>query len=479
MSTLNAEASTGSGVLKQLKNMYGDLMEEFGEVIESGLKPIVTWIKMAVTWFQELSPGIKQTIVVVTMLVAGLAALGPIIAIVGLIAPLIFNPLVLIIAAVSAAIGVAIWWVGGFGKAWELVKTAATSAFNYVNTKIQELIAFLQPIIDAAVSLFWTLWDTVKQVFGYIWELAQTVFNKVYETLSEVWDKIVEKTGLSWTAIRDHIQDFVLFAEFYILNFSRFMDLAWVEAQLGAVTFQNNVTHVFNTLVQIVQWFGNNWQSIFAAVFDYTVGWAKNIVNLITNLPALIKGELSFADVWTPILGGLKDTFSTFPAIAGRELGPLEKQLMDQVEGMRGALGKDFEKFRDDKLKEFADKGLAEKVVPGKFLMEHNRKAGEDGGAALAKGVAKGVEMAQGVLAGSAEAISRVAAFRDADRGDTKRVGAVGGAAPAAMGNLPRGGGGAGGGDNPTNKLLTEIRDHLAAMRLEGGGIAFVEAGLG
>lgn len=69
-----AAAKVGAGSLKQLKNSWGDFMEQIGVAILPTLNKLVDMLKGVVDWLQQLSPEVKNVIVTVGGL---LAMLGP------------------------------------------------------------------------------------------------------------------------------------------------------------------------------------------------------------------------------------------------------------------------------------------------------------------------------------------------------------------------------------------------------------------
>jgi hypothetical protein len=113
-----AEAQTSRGQIIQLKNAFGDFMEEIGGVIASGLTPFIAKLKSVTEFLQNLSPEFKKNIVVVGLAVAAIGplvfifgkimALGPILisVIKGIGSALIFmtSPIGLTIAAIAAIV---------------------------------------------------------------------------------------------------------------------------------------------------------------------------------------------------------------------------------------------------------------------------------------------------------------------------------------------------------------------------------------
>lgn len=76
-------ASTGVGPLQQLKSQLGDIGEQIGVILLPALEKITAALKKVATWFQNLSPEIKEIIV---SLGAFVAAVGPLLVVVGKVA---------------------------------------------------------------------------------------------------------------------------------------------------------------------------------------------------------------------------------------------------------------------------------------------------------------------------------------------------------------------------------------------------------
>ena len=103
------KANEGVGPLIQLKNAWGDFMEQVGTIILPYLQRLAKWLKSLVEFLQNLSPEVKKTIVVLGGLAA---AIGPILLTLGSIVktlPLLasgfsalLNPITLVVAAVGA-----------------------------------------------------------------------------------------------------------------------------------------------------------------------------------------------------------------------------------------------------------------------------------------------------------------------------------------------------------------------------------------
>lgn len=90
-SVAKENALTFSGQTQQLKNSFGDLMEEFGAVIAQALVPLVEMLKQAVNWMQGLDERTKKIVVVIASLAA---AVGPLLITLGFLTTTIIPALV-------------------------------------------------------------------------------------------------------------------------------------------------------------------------------------------------------------------------------------------------------------------------------------------------------------------------------------------------------------------------------------------------
>ena len=135
-----AVAKVGSGPLIQLKNQFGDLMEEIGGLVMGALVPLLEWLKNGLTWFQNLSKETKTTAVVI----AGLAAaIGPLVYIGGV--------LVGVFAAMVSPIGLVLLGIVALGVAvafiidnWKALKERFTDLGWWKNALINMLNFFIE-----------------------------------------------------------------------------------------------------------------------------------------------------------------------------------------------------------------------------------------------------------------------------------------------------------------------------------------------
>jgi len=96
-----AAAKAGLGPFKQLSNSIGDLTEDFGKIITEALIPFIDYIKGVVDRFKDLDNSTKRIIVIVAAL---LAAIGPLLIAIGLLATTVIPGLIAAFKALSLVI---------------------------------------------------------------------------------------------------------------------------------------------------------------------------------------------------------------------------------------------------------------------------------------------------------------------------------------------------------------------------------------
>jgi len=154
-----AVAKVGAGPLIQLKNQFGDLMEEIGGLVMGALVPLLEWLKNGLTWFQNLSKETKTTAVVI----AGLAAaIGPLVYIGGV--------LVGVFAAMVSPIGLVVLGITALGLAiasiidnWKALKERFSDIGWWKNMLI-DMVAFF--VENNPFSHIIEGWNFVAEKFG-------------------------------------------------------------------------------------------------------------------------------------------------------------------------------------------------------------------------------------------------------------------------------------------------------------------------
>lgn len=211
-----AAAKAGTGPLKQLSNILGDITEDFGAIIAEGIAPFVAYIKEIALKFKDLSPTTKKFIVVL----GGIAsAIGPLLALAGTILPaigtgfaLLTGPIGLVIAALTA-IGVVVV------KYWEPIKKYLVDIANYfidlynestiVRIGVEAVAMTFKNLYDIGVFVF----DALGSVIRLFVDSVKTGFSSLGKiikgTLTFDYDLIKEGLTDAFTGAQNSISKFV------------------------------------------------------------------------------------------------------------------------------------------------------------------------------------------------------------------------------------------------------------------------------
>lgn len=208
-----AAANTLSGQLTQLKNDFGDLLEDIGNALTDGggIRGLIGMIREAVNatraWIQE-HPQLTGWIVKIAAVVGGLmvvlgpllimlpglvaafAAAGPVVAALGTVLAAVISPIGLIVAGIAALIAGAIAlyynWdrvVGWLADLWERMKQTASNV-------LQAMGAGIATAMQNIVWAFTHPWDAVKAAWEAVKNFFREWFNTITGWFKTAWDWI-------------------------------------------------------------------------------------------------------------------------------------------------------------------------------------------------------------------------------------------------------------------------------------------------
>ena len=203
-------ARTSNGTANSTK-IFKSAVQDLATSIGTNLLPIITPVIQKVTeWinkFNELSPETQKIITIVGLLVA---AIGPVLIIVGKVATgissiislvnlvggattaLSLGPMVGIVAAIAAVVAAGIWLY----KNWDNVKAAA-----------QALGDKLKNVWDTIKNVTVTAWNNVKNAITTPFTNAKNTISHLIDTVKSkitgAWDAIKTKTANAWNSIVD------------------------------------------------------------------------------------------------------------------------------------------------------------------------------------------------------------------------------------------------------------------------------------
>jgi hypothetical protein len=299
------------------------------------------------------------------------------------------------------------------------------NAWNQLLVPLGKVVAdVLMPAVTATTEWAQTLagqlgpaWEAVKATVGDLLPLWRAITS----LMGAVWDTAVQAAGalgrwlsssvVDWQKFKDFAIDALITAEFGIRHFGDVAAYVWTRLQLNFVETTDGISFFFTaTLPALLSWFGDNWQDVFKTAFNFVISananMARSVVDTIKNIPGLIAGTVDWSEVLHPLTEGFINTVKSLPNIPEQQMSVLAQQLREQGIAQEKALGSSFEEFRKRKLEEFAA------GVPPRALADA-ASAGIQLGEQFNKGAKSEVQKFDAALRGSAEALGRIAAYRD------------------------------------------------------------------
>lgn len=366
----------------------------------------------------------------------------------------------LAVGTVAAVVsGVIVNHFGGIIGTWNAIKGAAASAWVYIKAKTTEFLEWVRPIWQAIKALGVTAWDMTKNAVYSLWEVTKDVLGTIMDYAAEIWTGMFGDVTVNWTDIRNFIRDTILFLEFALIHWKDLADFTWIAIQLGAVTAFEEIKYWLGTaLPYTVLWFFDNLEEIAQITLDWMsnlfMTTLENIWMMITSVDwegawnsfkstaeemggfmydigteamaafrAGMSGEeRDFGSFMSDemnagtdaFLDNLESRLREVPAIARNSLrdfrlpprvtSEMENFLREEFDLFFGAIEETWQEFRARRLLEFGMDPEAR---------DRAEESGRELGKGFNRGLDKEMQKTENVLAGSAEALSRIAAFKD------------------------------------------------------------------
>ena len=325
--TKNAQgdfARTSDGTANQLRIMQETFKETSAEIGQN-LLPIVTKIARKVSeWtkkFGELSPQTQRVILIIAAVVA---ALGPMLMILGQVAMgiraismaftfLAANPIVLIVIGIILLIaGLAFLII----KNWDTLKGWFTTFWNWLTGVAKAvwdgIVAAVKWVVDLIIAYFMLYYNFYKWLFTSIWNIAKAV-----------WDGIV--AVVKWVVNA-------------IIAYYRF----WFNVIVG----------IFNAVGSAIRWvFSSAWNFI-KGIWERVTGFFRGVINGISGV---------FGNVVSVVTSPFKSAFNAIARLWNNSIGKLSFTAPDWVPGIGG------KGFSMPKLPELAKGGVANSATAAIF----------------------------------------------------------------------------------------------------------------
>lgn len=388
------------GQITILKSALEGLAISFGELLMPAIKQIVGWVQKFVDWLNSLDDGTKKTVVTIALLAA---ALGPVLIVVGKVVSavgtimtvvpkiagvintvkgafaalnttMLANPIVLIVAAITALVAAFIYlWnnCDGFRQfwinLWENIKQAAITAWeavkSFLTTAWEAIKNAATTIFEALKAFFSTIWEGIKLIFSTVAEVIKTIivtYFNVYKTIiTTVFNAIKIVVTTVWNAIKTVIMTVVMAIQTFITT-------AWNTIKTVISTVVNGIKTVvsgaFNAMwTGITTTVGNIVTTIktgFQTAVSFITGLAKSAVKWGTDIiDGIVKGIKSCIGKVKDAVSNVAETIKSFLHFSVPDEGPLTDYeswmpdfmsgLADGIEKSRGMVTKEMEKLTD------------------------------------------------------------------------------------------------------------------------------------
>lgn len=240
-------AQTSEGQLTQVRNIWGDVQEQFGEIAAEILPPLLSGLRDMLTWLQNLSPETKRWVVGIA---AAAAAIGPLLAVLGLfmssLAALV-PAIALVGTALSAAfvlatgpVGLAIAAVAGLTAVWvawgdditRIVEATVTAVQTWLVDRFSAIVDGVKGKIDAVVGFFSGMYETVvgnsivpdmiDEIGAEFGRLGLEMVGKVGTATDQVtgqFEQMDEVSRSILSSIKGALKNFITEGEFDFKNF--------------------------------------------------------------------------------------------------------------------------------------------------------------------------------------------------------------------------------------------------------------------
>lgn len=406
---------TTAAKITQMKNTVTELCVKLGDILLPVLNKVISAISKFTNWLTNLNPAAQKVVLVILAIVS---ALGPFLIIlaklissvgtimkvfpqlVGIIktvktafaafnATLLANPIVLIIAAITALIAgfVLLWnkcewfknfWIG----LWENVKNICkntigritvfftgiidfikkgiqktketfSSIVSFISTNVIEPIKqLLEPIVSWFINLFMSIYNSLASIISVIWGIIQGLWEMVATlfTVAINWinESVIVPIQMAFSTVIEWIKNAIQTAWDFIKGI--FITIAtWVN--------DNVLTPIMDLLLTVWGWIQENiiipiqnvfqdaWNTLKAGALD---AW-EGIKNVFSSVASFF-GDI-FSDAWQKvrnvfstggkIFEGIKDSIaSVFTTVVNKIIGGINTVVAVPFNAINKALNK-------------------------------------------------------------------------------------------------------------------------------------------
>lgn len=185
----------------------------------------------------------------------------------------------------------------------------------------------LIPIIENLLPKFEEWLRVIERTIPFVSKMISSIIAfevSIFQKLQPVFEWLIGATLKTFTFVQTVIQ-----------NFGTAAKIVWVAFALDGVKSFNVLEHWFTVALPAhLDFFASNWKDIFGEMARFLgvvfTNIGVNLLNFFDLLSDLLSGRgVSFE--WTALTDGFEKSFKKLPEIAKREMGPLEKELEEEL----------------------------------------------------------------------------------------------------------------------------------------------------
>lgn len=352
------------GQITILKSALEGLAISFGELLMPAIKQIVGWVQKFVDWLNSMDEGTKKVVVTVALLAA---AIGPVLIVIGKVisavstimtvvpkiasaisavktafaalnVTMLANPIVLIIAAITALVAAFIYlWNTNEGfrqfwiDLWEGIKQAVITAWNaitsFLSTAWESILSLAQTLWGEISGFFTTLWEGIKSVFSSAWEAISGVMTTIWNTITSIWQSIYDTISPLLEAFRYLFE--TIFQAIKIL----------IERALTAIS--QKISEIWNGIVTfltpILETIKNIFQTAWTAIQTVITTVLTAIKNVVTTIWNAIKTAVT--TVLNAIKGVVSSVWNSIKSVVSTVMNAIKSTVTSIWNNVKTAIG--------------------------------------------------------------------------------------------------------------------------------------------
>ena len=299
------------------------------ELLSNIVKKVSEWIKEFTSFLRENEVALALVKTALTYIVGKFIALrviGPITTLINgfktaivaartamaiFNAVMILNPMVALIAGITAAVAALVWF---FTKT-ETGKAIWQGFVNFIKQAWNGVVGFFSSIWSGITEGATNLWTGIKEVWNSAVEELKTLWQGVTEFFSSLWSGITEGAGTAWTFITTSITAIV---EPFITTFVNYWNI-----------LKEGINGVWEGIKMIFQ---GAWEFIKAIV----MGAVLIVIDLVTGNFSKLKEDLQL--IWEAIKNAVQMVWEGIKTVVITIVTTLVSLLINAWEGFKNGL---------------------------------------------------------------------------------------------------------------------------------------------